>query len=145
MQQLSRNELYAIASLVSATAIALYYLIAVIGWPGGDGPLLEGLRGPLLKTFGLAVIIEAVIEASRSGRVDKDERDRLVEGRSFRNAYVFLSVCVVGLLGHAALFLFVMPDALGPTDVHMFHFLVMAVLLSSSVNHASRLFFYLRG
>ncbi|MBO6576612.1 MAG: hypothetical protein JJ896_13370 [Rhodothermales bacterium] len=142
---LGRNELYAIVSVVSAMAIAGFYLIVIVGWPGPDEPVTQGLKGPLLKTIGLAFLLEIVIEISRSGKVSMDERDLVIRGRSYRNAYIYLSVAVVAMLGHAAIYLFVMPDAFEPTGVYMFHFLVMALLTASAVNHGSRLFFYLRG
>ncbi|MFT4605465.1 MAG: hypothetical protein ACI9W4_002204 [Rhodothermales bacterium] len=144
----SRTELYAWTALASSGALAAYYLIAVIGFPGSDVPMSEGLKGPLLTVFGWAVLFEVLLEVLQSlesTRVVKDERDLLIEGRGFRNAYVFMVAVVVSLLAHVAIWKVVAGTSVTMSGLVMFHVLVMAILVASVVNAATKLFYYMRG
>lgn len=144
----SRNELYAWVALASSGAIALYYLIAVIGFPGPDSPMAEGLRGPLLTVFGWALFFEFVLGIAQSieaTKVDKDERDRMIEGKGFRNAYFFVIAVVVSLLGHVVLWKVMAGGSVTTSGLVMFHTLVMTLLVASTVNAGTKLFYYLRG
>ncbi|NNE71628.1 MAG: hypothetical protein HKN29_14865 [Rhodothermales bacterium] len=144
----SRSELYAWVALASSGAIALYYLIAVIGFPGPDSPMVDGLRGPLLTVFGWALLFEILLgiaQSLESTKVEKDERDRLIEGKGFRNAYFFVIAIVVSLLGHVVFWKVLAGGSVTGSGLVMFHTLVMTLLLASVVNAATKLFYYMRG
>lgn len=144
----SRTELYSWTALLSSGALAAYYLIAVIGFPGPDVPMSEGLKGPLLTVFGWAIFFEVllgILQSLDSTRVAKDERDRLIEGKGFRNAYIFLVSIVVSLLAHVAIWKVVAGTTVSMSGLVMFHVLVMTLLLSSVVNAGTKLFYYVRG
>ena len=144
----SRTELYAWTALLSSGALAAYYLIAVIGIPGPDVPMSEGLKGPLLTVFGWTVFFEfllGILQSLESTRVVKDERDRLIEGKGFRNAYFFLVSVVVSLLAHVAIWKVIAGSSVTMSGLVMFHVLVMTLLLGSVVNAATKLYYYMRG
>jgi hypothetical protein len=145
---LSRTELYSWTALLSSGALAAYYMIAVVGFPGPDVPMSEDLKGPLLTVFGWAVFFEfllGILQSLESTRVAKDERDRLIEGKGFRNAYTFLVFVLVSLLAHVAIWKVVEGTPVTMSGLVMFHAIVMTLLLGSVVNAATKLFYYMRG
>lgn len=149
---MSRQELYAWAGLASAAGIAGYYVLAVIGLPEGSAPIAEPLGGLFIRVIVIAVVVEFVLDLSQSLdrlRIDKDERDRMIEGKGFRNAYYVLVVMVFTAIGHL-----VVTGLLGrhldekvvvSLPLLTLHILVLGVFAASMVNSATRLICYRRG
>ena len=147
---MTRQELYAWAAVASAIGIAGYYILAVIGLPNTVEPFGEELGGVLIRVILVAAGVELgldVLQSISSLRIDKDERDRLVEGKSFRNAYFVLVAVAFAAIGNLAL-----TELLGrylgegavPLPMTALHILVLGVLLAFAVNATSRIYFYRR-
>ncbi len=149
---MSRHELYAWAGLAFALAIAGYYILAVIGLPDGAESVSDRLGSIFVRVIVIAVAVELVLDASQSitrFRVDKDERDRMIEGRSFRNAYYILAVVVFAAIGQLVvtglLGEYINNEFVVSLPVVTLHILVLGVLAASAINSVTRIYYYRRG
>lgn len=138
-------------SLVAVAACSLYYFAAVSKmYAGGTiDPSRAAVLGiSLVVALVLVEIVYHSIVAGVSDSVESDERDRRIETRASRNAYVVLSlggfVLVVHLLGNALVD--VPPryrELVAPFTVA--NLLLLALVVAEIVKYVSQLVYYRRG
>ncbi|NND72044.1 MAG: hypothetical protein HKN43_10735 [Rhodothermales bacterium] len=148
---MSRQQLYALVSLATAVGIAGYYLLAINGLSGGAG--LTGQAARLfIRVILIATLVQFILDIAQSIgalSVDKDERDRSIDGRGYRNGYYVLIVVVFTAIGHLAVsalagqhfdeqFLASMP-------LITLHILVLGSMAAVATHAATRLYFYNKG
>ncbi len=149
---MSRQQLYAWAALGSALAIAGYYILAVIGLPDSVEPVSDRLGSLFIRVILIATAVEIILDSAQSidkFRVHKDERDRKIEGKGFRNAYYILIFVVFAAIGHlvitGVLGEYLDDKFVGSLPLVTLNILVLGVFVASSINSVTRLYFYHRG
>lgn len=147
---MSIQERRAIVSIISVVLItAIYVLLVMPGYPVGDPYSPEvfqfwGTFFVLMVVFsiGVRIVIEIVftiLQTLAERNVDPamaDERDKLIELKSFRNALYAISI---GFL------LAMIPLALGQVPSITFILLISAGVMSELVEQVSSLYFHRRG
>ena len=142
---MSKQEMYAWTSLLSSISVVVIYTVYAIGLPENWAEVESQLASIFIKVFLFVLVIEIALEILKNkNEVEKDERDEMVAGKGYRNAYHFLMVSVVFVL-----FQMIMEDVLGfhsfvYGSVSLVHVLVYAVLSASILNRATQIFYYRR-
>ena len=154
---MSKMERAAWVSLIVEGAVAIYYFSAIFAMgPGLDihGPAVAGLIGRVIM---LAIILGIVMEIIMNGiirrahdKVPGDERDALISAKSYRNGYFVLGIGCAAIVGYVVLSVgggraWWITEILTLTPVYAAHLLLLAMMLSSGVINASRIFYYRRG
>lgn len=149
---MSKQEMYAWASLASTLAILGIYLIMAGGLPQGIENYASGMMEIFIKIIVMAFVVELVLGLSKhtkAGHIDKDERDVIIEGKGFRNAYYFVMAAISVLA--AQLFI---GDLLGQEITErlfmikpsiIFPALLIVFLVTSLIKSATQLFYYRQG
>jgi hypothetical protein len=142
---MSKQEMYAWTSLLSSTSVVVIYTVYAIGLPENWAEVESQLASIFIKVFLFVLVIEIALEILKNkNEVEKDERDEMVAGKGYRNAYHFLMVSVVFVL-----FQMIMENILGFQSfvygsVSLVHVLIYIVLLASIINRGTQIFFYRR-
>ena len=142
---MSKQEIYAWTSLLSSISILIIYTAYAIGFPENWAEVEDQLVSIFIKIFLFVLVIEIAIGVLKNkNEIEKDERDEMVAGKGYRNAYHFLSVAVVFVL-----FQMIMEDTLGFNalvygTVSLVNVLIYVVLLASIINRGTQIFFYRR-
>lgn len=100
---MSKQEIYSWSSLGFAVAVFTYYILSVFGWPPALENYTEYITGIIWKVIGFTFLVEFILDllnSAKFGGVDKDERDRLIESKGFRNAYYFVLCALISLIGN---------------------------------------------
>ena len=140
---MSKQEIYAWTSLLSSIAILGFYGITVYGLPDSLSGIVSDLTFLFVKVFLFAFVVELAIGLFRSkDQVEKDERDNLIAGKEFRNAYYFLNVGLILLISQIALGQFVENAGIAFTIANIMHMLVGALFFASMINRATQIYFY---
>ena len=149
---MSKQELYAWASLASTLAILGLYVVMVWGLPEGMESYAAGMIDVFIKVIVIAFVVELVLGLSKhtkAGRIDKDERDILIEGRGFRNAYYFVMAAISTMAVH--LFISnligeeITQNVYIATPSMMLHALLVIFLLTSLTKTLTQLYYYRQG
>lgn len=146
---MTKQEIYAWCSFGFTLAIFGYYLVAVFGLPAGLENYTDRITSLIWKVIGITVLIEfslSLLNSTKFGGVQKDERDVLIESKGFRNAYYFLIVSVISLLGHVLISDF-LSEAAGErvmlAQPYMtFHVLVFIVFIANIIKSSTQLICY---
>lgn len=149
---MSKKEILAWTSLGTAAAILGYYVIALFGLPDAAAAHEDALRSLFFRVIVISVLVEVALEIiphTKLGMIEKDERDAIIEGKGYRNAYLFLIVAVVVVLVN----IFV-SDAVGLHSAEMLllgppfaavHALLIVLFVSSIVHSTTRIYYYRAG
>ncbi len=149
---MSKQELYAWTSFLSTVALLGYYVLVIVEPSGGVAGYAGEMKALFLKVIGIALLVEIVLELSRyvgARGVEKDERDHTIAAKGFRNAYFFVMVALVSLLGN----LWVSDVLSRAAGERVFlaipfatvHALLAIVLLAQIIRSATQLYYYRRG
>jgi len=146
---MSKQEIYSWCSLGFSLAILSYYLLSVFGWPPGLEQYANYVTGLIWKVIGAAVAIELTLDLLKStkfGGVHKDERDKLIESKGFRNAYYFLMIALISLIGNVLISDFLSEvsgeKVLMAVPYMTFHALVVILFVSNIVKSVTQLYYY---
>lgn len=140
---MSKQEIYAWTSLLSSVSILIVYGINAFGLPENWSEVEGQLSSLFFKIFLFVLVVEVAIGILKNkDEVEKDERDELIAGKGFRNAYVFLSVAVISIL-----FQLMMEELIGFESfiygtVSLVHILVYTVFISSVINRGTQIYYY---
>ena len=140
---MSKQEIYAWTSLLSSISILIIYTVYAIGLPENWAEVEDQLVSIFIKIFLFVLVIEIALGVLKNkNEIEKDERDEMIAGKGYRNAYHFLSIAVVFVL-----FQMIMEDMLGFNSliygsVSLVHVLIYVVLLSSIINRVTQIYFY---
>lgn len=135
--------MYAWTSLLSSVAVLGIYGTTVFGWPESLPDFEDQLTSLFLKIFFFALGVEVLLGIlKKKNEVEKDERDEMVAGKGFRNAYVFLSTAIVIILFQ----LIVDNIFLGAGLLHemfsLIHALIFSLIAASMINRVTQIYFY---
>ena len=144
-----KQELYSWISLAATLALIGLYIILAIGLPESIEDYSDAMKSLFLKVIGFAILIRAALalfQRTEKGRVEKDERDALIELKGYRSAYYLVVSVIVTLVLH----LLVSDYLTDTTGVPVFlsrpymtlHVLVITFLVASVFEYATRLFYY---
>lgn len=140
---MSKQEIYALTSLLSSIAILGIYFITVYGWPDGLPDIEAQLSSLFFKIFFFALGVEILLGIlNKKNEVEKDERDEKIAGKGFRNAYIFLSVAIAFILFQAVIDSFFGFTMFMYGIFSLIHALVFALFFSSMVNRMTQIYFY---
>ncbi|MDX1637097.1 MAG: hypothetical protein R3281_03940 [Balneolaceae bacterium] len=96
---MSKQEILAWTSLTTSVSIVFFYVLFVYGWPDFLPDYSDQFVEIFFNVFWIAVVAEIIVGISENKkRVDKDERDFMIEAHGLKNAYNFLSFAVAVLL-----------------------------------------------
>lgn len=148
---MSRREMYAWSSLGMSLALLGYYLVAVFGWPAGLEEHVAYITRIFWRVLGIGIAAQLLLELSKHtswGKVDKDERDVMIESKGYRNAYYFVMAAIAAVAVNVLLY-----DLIGgagwmrgfPTIPYMtFHTLVIILFVTDITKSGTQLFYYLK-
>lgn len=147
---MSKQEILSWTSLATSTSFMIYYLLFSFGWPDA----LPDYSGSFFKTFfnvfWIAVIVEIIVEISEGKKkVQKDERDFIIEAKGMKAGYNILVVSIIIALVH--LFISNMGHTFGsdfPISLNMWtgiHFLVLSLFFASAVRRTIMIYQYRKG
>ena len=147
---MSRQEVYAWAGILSSISFLLLYLVLAFGIPS----VLEPIEGGLIRVITIIIVVDLVVQTvisaqqSRSGRIDKDERDMQIEAKGYKNAYRIFVVAIIILIGQLFITDFMRPFAdgsyLGAMDALTIHYLVVVFFLGTSAKAVTQVVLYRR-
>ncbi len=148
---MSRREMYAWSSLGMSLALLGYYLVAVFGWPSGLEDHAEYVTRVFWRVLGIGIVAQLLLDLSKHtswGKIDKDERDVMIESKGYRNAYYFVMVAIAAIAANVLL-----SDLTGgagwnrifQTIPYMtFHALVIVLFVTDITKSGTQLFYYLK-
>lgn len=135
---MSRQEVYAWASLLSNLAFALIYIVLVFGIPS----IMAPWEGDLIQALALVIFVDLVfqtiitLQQRRDLKIEKDERDKAIEAEGFRVGYYVFLVAVAILIGHlysqTLIESFADPAYLARMKSLPLHFLVIVLIAGTS-------------
>ena len=148
---MSRREIYAWSSLGMSLVLLGYYLVAVFGWPSGLEVHAEYITRIFWRVLGIGIVAQILLDLSKHtnwGKIDKDERDIMIESRGYRNVYYFVMVAIAAVAVNVLL-----SDLIGgagwmqifPAVPYMtFHALVIVLFVTDITKSGTQLFYYLK-
>lgn len=149
---MTRKEIYAWSSLGLTLAIFIYYVISVFGMPHELENYKEHITSLIWKVIGIAFLIQLGIDllnSAKLGGVAKDERDKLIESKAFRNAYYFLMAAIIAVVVNMLIndFLSVQADhnIFLSVPFMTFHVLVFVLFIASLIKSGTQIYYYKRG
>ena len=146
---MSRSEILSWASLATSTSVVVFYILMVFGWPEAIPDYSSNFTKIFFNVFWIAVVIEIFVDISQQkSKVQKDERDILIEGKGHRIGYSVLVVAVA-----FALIQFFLSGVIGPqgeayafglpfTPKDIFHFLFLSLFISSAAKRLTMIINY---
>jgi hypothetical protein len=151
MLDMSFEEKSVWGSLVAMVVCSFYYFSEVFGLyadGGAPDPYRAGVLGiSLLIALIVIEIVYHSILAIGTRSTESDERDRWIETRASRNAYVALGVGTFGLVGHlvvgahfGAPYLERLTDAFAIVNL-----LLLAMVIAEVVKYVSQIVYYRTG
>lgn len=144
---MSTQEILSWTSLATATAVLVFYLLIMFGWPNFLPDYSGQVFDLFFKVFWVAIIIEVIVDImNRKDRVHKDERDFMIESYGVRYAYNFLMVAISiilvniflsGVLGDIS----EIHDFLGNKRI-TFHALFITLFTASFIKRTTMIYHY---
>ncbi|GAB5410543.1 MAG: hypothetical protein BalsKO_29080 [Balneolaceae bacterium] len=134
---MSKQEILSWTSLATSTSVVIFYALIAFGWPEGIPDYSTKFVKFAFNAFWIAVVIEMLVQISESKtKVQKDERDFLIEAKGLKAGYTILVIAVMialvqlflsGLIGSEAQEFVRIAD---PTII--FHFLFLSLFIAST-------------
>ena len=147
---MSKSEILSWTSLATSTSVVVFYVLIVFGWPEAIPDYSAKFVKIFFNVFWVAVIIEMFVEISeRKGRVDKDERDRMIEAKGLKVGYTILVIAVMTSLIQMFLHGFIGEAIVEHIPVakasYSFHFLFLALFIASASKRVIMIYNYRKG
>ncbi len=147
---MSKQEILSWPSLATSTSFIVFYLLFNFGWP----EFFPDYSGSFIKTFfhlfWVAVVIEIIVEISEGNKkVQKDERDFIIEAKGIKVAYNILVIAVIIAL--VQLFISNLNYTFGndfPISLEMstiIHFLILTLFFASATRRSIMIYQYRKG
>lgn len=144
---MSKQEILSWTSLATSTSFIVFYLLFNFGWPDA----VPDYSGSFLKTFfnvfWIAVVIEIIVGISEGNKkVQKDERDFIIEAKGIKAGYNILVFAIIIAL--CQIFISNLSSTLGadfpfPLEtITVFHFLILVLFLASTVRRSIMIYHY---
>lgn len=144
---MSKQEILSWTSLATSSSVVIFYILIAFGWPES----LPDYSGLFIKfafnAFWVAVIIEIIVQISESkSKVQKDERDIMIEGKGLKVGYNILVLTVMIALIQVFISNFTQNFAQNlPFVIEtslIFHFLFLALFVASAAKRATIIYHY---
>lgn len=144
---MSKQEILSWTSLVTSSSVVIFYILIAFGWPDSF-PDYSGLLVKFaFNAFWVAVIIEMIVQISESkSKVQKDERDFMIEAKGLKVGYNILVITIMIALIQVFISNFTqnyapgLPFAIETTTI--FHFLFLALFCGSAAKRATMIYNY---
>ncbi len=144
---MSRSEILSWTSLATSTSVVVFYILIVFGWPEAIPDYSARFTTIFFNVFWIAVAIEIFVDISEQKRkVQKDERDLMIEGKGLRIGY---SILVFGVM--VALVQLFIAGAVGSeieefipaaNPRFIFHFLFITLFIASASKRITMIYNY---
>ncbi|MFU8859566.1 MAG: hypothetical protein ACNA8K_04005 [Cyclonatronaceae bacterium] len=144
---MSKQEILSWTSMATSSTVVFFYVLINFGWPGFLADYQATFVKLFVNVFWIALAIELVIGLTeKRNRIDKDERDILIEALGIRYAYYFICIVLAVLLVHIFLVLH-MADvnprfAQSASPVVILHVLFLTLFLGTSIKRIIMIFQY---
>ena len=146
---MSKQEIYAWISVATTVALLGLYIVLAIGLPESIEAYTDSLESLFLKIIGLALLVRIGLSIARrteAGRVEKDERDHLLQLKGYRTAYIFVMCVLVSLVFHLVVSDY-LSEAAGErlwlsAPYQAVHALIVTFLVAGILEDATKLFYY---
>jgi hypothetical protein len=147
---MSKQEILSWTSLATSSSFLFFYILFNFGLPG----TVESFSGTFVKTFfnlfWIAVIIEIIVGISEGNKkVQKDERDFIIEAKGIKIGYNILVLSmVIALVQIFISNLSIMSNYEFPFTLELsnvFHFLILSLFLASAVRRSIMIYHYRKG
>ncbi len=144
---MSKQEILSWTSLGTAISVLFFYVLFVFGWPGFLPDYSDQLYNIFIKVFWIAIAIEFVLDLIESkNKVDKDERDFMIEAYGVRYAYNFLMVAIIFIIVQIPISEFLgqvseLHQMLGSKRV-IFHALFITILMATLIKRTTMIYHY---
>jgi len=148
---MSRQEVYAWASVWSSLAVTLFYVLTMFGIPGVFEPIKDNIIEVVIVLVFVDLVAQTIItlQQSKSLRIEKDERDLQIEAQGFRVGYYFFVGAIALLMGHVftmhAIESFADPEFLASMRFVVMHYLVFALVAGTTAKPIVQIIHYRRG
>ncbi|MFV1884041.1 MAG: hypothetical protein ACMZ7B_06120 [Balneola sp.] len=144
---MSKQEILSWTSLATSTSVLVFYLLINFGWPDIIPDYSARAVKIFFNVFWVAVIIEIIVGINEGKKkVQKDERDFIIEAKGLKVGYNILVVALV----IALIQVFVsnvtqnyapnLPFAIEVSTI--FHFLFIALFTASSAKRVTMIYNY---
>jgi len=136
---MSKQEILSWTSLATSSSFLFFYVLFNFGLPG----TVESL-------FWIAVVVEIIVEISEGNKkVQKDERDFIIEAKGMKIGYNILVLSmVIALVQIFISNLSIMSNYEFPFSLELssvFHFLILSLFLASAVRRSIMIYHYRKG
>ena len=145
---LSYQEKSILGSVLALVVVFGYYFASSVSRPG-PGRSSRGNGGPALVAVIAIVVIEIVyhiVLALESKPEPKDERDVLIEGKAYRNAYFLLGGgTFLGIVGSSMAAYADAAPAYRSNDFLIVNLVLLIMVVADLMKFLTQLFYYRRG
>lgn len=147
---MSKQEILSWTSLATSTSVVIFYVLIAFGWPEGVPDYSAKFVKFAFNAFWIAVVIEMIVQISESSsKVNKDERDFLIEAKGLKAGYTILVITVMIALVQLFLSGLIGAEAqeyvriANPTII--FHFLFISLFIASTSKRVIMIYNYRKG
>ncbi len=144
---MSKQEILSWTSLATSTSVLVFYLLINFGWPDIIPDYSARAVKIFFNVFWIAVIIEIFVEISEGKKkVQKDERDFIIEAKGLKVGYSILVITLMIALVQIFITNFTqnfapnLPFTIEISSV--FHFLFIALFSASAAKRAVMIYNY---
>ena len=144
---MSKQEILSWTSIGFTLSIVFFYVIIVFGWPDIIPDYSDRFTKIFVNVFWIALAVELIIGLSeRKDKVNKDERDEIIEAKGHKYAYNFLTFMIVAIL-----FQILLSNLLGNSNSSyaligqpnmVFHTLFIILFTSSLIKRTTMIYHY---
>jgi hypothetical protein len=134
---MSKQEILSWTSLASSTAVLVFYLLIIFGWPDAIPDYSGRFFKLFFNVFWIAVVIEIIVGITEGNKkVQKDERDFIIEAKGLKVGYNMLVVTLIIALIQVFISNITqnyVPDLPFVIEIStIFHFLFISLFLASA-------------
>ena len=144
---MSKQEILSWTSLATSASVLVFYILINFGWPDIFPDYSARAVKIFFNVFWVAVIIEIIVEISEGKKkVQKDERDFIIEAKGLKVGYSILVISLMIALVQVFISNFTqnyapnLPFAIEISSI--FHFLFLALFSASAAKRATMIYNY---
>ncbi len=144
---MSKQEILSWTSLASSTSVLVFYLLINFGWPDLIPDYSARAFKIFFNVFWIAVVVEIIVGITEGKKkVQKDERDFIIEAKGLKVGYNVLVVALVIALIQVFVSNFTqsyapnLPFAIEISSI--FHFLFIALFSASAAKRVTMIYNY---
>jgi len=144
---MSKQEILSWTSLASSTSVLVFYLLIVFGWPDTVPDYSGRFFNLFFNVFWIAVVIEIIVGITEGNKkVQKDERDFIIEAKGLKVGYNILVITLMIALIQifiSNISLNYIPDLPFAMEIStVFHFLFISLFLAGAAKRITMIYQY---